>query len=314
MIVSFSCLLANLTLQKYKKKSIYALFFIYVVFYCYFCTLLDVMIELLLGIVCGIALSLFFSFGPSFFTQVRTSIQYGFKKSYPFAFGISAGDVIIVFLMLTVLKNADLYSLVHNVWVASVGGGVMILMAVYFFRKEVTSLEGYEGKEPHIKFRSKDGEPRRRSIFLQGFLINFINPTIWIYWISVITLITGELNMSVLERYEFFFGVMAATLGMDIMKCKLASMLQRIMTAKVLNITNKICAIILFCFAAYLIISMIVYQTSPAKDNPVVAQKPKSTEMIKTIHDKMDSSIIKGHNAADTVMFKLKHPKKHIHK
>jgi len=271
------------------------------------------MIELLLGIVCGIALSLFFSFGPSFFTQIRTSIQYGFKKSYPFAFGVSVGDVIIVFLMLTVLKNADLYSLVHNVWVASIGGGVMILMAIYFFKKEVTSLEGYEGKEPRIKFKSKDGEPRRRYIFFQGFLINFINPTIWIYWISVITLITGELNMSIFERYVFFIGVMGSTLGMDILKCKLASMLQRIMTAKVLNVTNKVCSIILFCFAAYLIISMIVYQTSPAKDNPSVAQKPKSTEMIKTIHNKMDSSIIKGQNAVDTVLFNGRKHKKHRH-
>ena len=65
--------------------------------------------ELLLGIVCGIALSLFFSFGPAFFSQIRTSIQYGYRKSYPFAFGVSAGDVIIVFLMLTVLKNVNLW-------------------------------------------------------------------------------------------------------------------------------------------------------------------------------------------------------------
>ncbi len=274
---------------------------------------LKAMIELLLGIVCGIALSLFFSFGPAFFTQIRTSIQYGFQKSYPFALGVSAGDIIIVFLILTVLKNADLYNVVHNVWVASIGGGVMILMAVYFFRKEVTSLEDYEGKGSRIKFRSKDGEPRRRSIFFQGFLINFINPTIWIYWISVITLITGELNMTVFERYVFFFGVMGATLGMDIMKCKLASMLQRIITAKVLNVTNKVCSVILFCFAAYLIISMIVYQNSPQKEDPAVVQKPKSTEMIKTLHDKMDSSIAKGQNAADTVMYRIKHPKKHKH-
>ena len=52
------------------------------------------MIELILGIACGIALSLFFSFGPAFFSQLRTSIQYGFKKSYPFAFGVSAGDIV----------------------------------------------------------------------------------------------------------------------------------------------------------------------------------------------------------------------------
>ena len=107
------------------------------------------MIELILGIVCGIALSLFFSFGPAFFSQIRTSIQYGYRKSYPFAFGVSAGDVLIVFLMLTVLKNVNLYELLHNVWVASIGGAVLIIMGIYYLKKEVSSLEG---KESRIKF------------------------------------------------------------------------------------------------------------------------------------------------------------------
>jgi len=104
---------------------------------------------------------------------------------------------------------------------------------------------------------------------------------------------------------------MGSTLGMDILKCKLASMLQRIITAKLLNVTNKVCSIILFCFAAYLIISMIVYQSSPQKEDHTIPQKPKSTEMIKTIHDKMDSSIIRGQNSADTALFKFRKPRKH---
>ena len=161
--------------------------------------------ELLLGILCGIVLSLFFSFGPAFFSQIRTSIQYGYRKSYPFAFGVSVGDIIIVFLMLTVLKNVNLYELLHNVWVASIGGAVLVVMGIYFLRKEVTSLED---EEKHIKFKSKDGDPRRRTIFMQGFVINIVNPLIWIYWVSVIALLTGELNLTVLERYIFFLGVL----------------------------------------------------------------------------------------------------------
>ena len=162
------------------------------------------MVELFLGIVCGIALSLFFSFGPAFFSQLRTSIQYGYRKSYPFAFGVSAGDVLIVFLMLTVLKNVNLYEMLHNVWVASVSGVVLVIMGIYFMKKEVTSLEN---EEKHIKFKSKDGDPRRRTIFMQGFVINIVNPLIWIYWVSVVALLTGELNLSVVERYIYYVAV-----------------------------------------------------------------------------------------------------------
>ena len=262
------------------------------------------MIELILGIVCGIALSLFFSFGPAFFSQIRTSIQYGYRKSYPFAFGVSAGDVLIVFLMLTVLKNVNLYELLHNVWVASIGGAVLIIMGIYYLKKEVSSLEG---KESRIKFKSIDSDPRRRTIFMQGFIINFVNPTIWIYWVSVIALLTGELNLSVTERYIFFFGVLGTTLGLDILKCKLASLLQRIVTAKLLNITNKVCAVIMFAFAGYLIISMIVYQVSP-KAREREQQPANSTQMIKKIHNlqRMDTTswfIHSGHHKNDTAKY-----------
>lgn len=266
--------------------------------------------ELLLGIICGIALSLFFSFGPAFFTQIRTSIQYGFKRSYPFAFGVSAGDVIIVFLMLTVLKNADLYSLVHNVWVASIAGGVLLAMAVYLFRKNVTALEAEECAGRGIKFQSKGSDPSRWTIFFQGFLINFVNPVIWIYWVSVIALITGELNLTVAERYEFFVGVMGATLGMDITKCKLAALLQRIVTAKMLNVTNKVCAAILVVFAVYLVVSMVGHQNAAQQDTLAMPQQPKSTEMIKSIHNKMDSGTFFGTHGADTTLLNLFKPKK----
>ena len=251
--------------------------------------------ELILGILCGVALSLFFSFGPAFFSQLRTSIQYGYRKSYPFAFGVSAGDIIIVFLMLTVLKNVDLYGLLHNVWVASIGGVVLVIMGIYFMRKEVTSLES---KERRIKFKSKDGVPRRRTIFMQGFVINIINPLIWIYWVSVIALLTGELNLSRVERYTFFVGVLGSTLGLDILKCKLASLLQQIITAKLLNITNKVCAVVMFLFAGYIVVSMALYQFDPkAKEREQQQGPPSSTQMIKKIHNlqKADSSILFWH-------------------
>ena len=243
---------------------------------------LIVMGELFLGILCGIALSLFFSFGPAFFSQIRTSIQYGYRKSYPFAFGVSVGDIIIVFLMLTVLKNVNLYELLHNVWVASIGGAVLVVMGIYFLRKEVTSLED---EEKHIKFKSKDGDPRRRTIFMQGFVINIVNPLIWIYWVSVIALLTGELNLTVLERYIFFLGVLGSTLGLDILKCKLASLLQQIITAKTLNITNKICAVAMFIFAGYMVISMALYQFNPKVRAHEQQNEPQSTQMIKKIHN-----------------------------
>jgi len=242
--------------------------------------------ELLIGIACGVALSLFFSFGPAFFTQLQLSIQYGFRKASPFAFGVSAGDIIIVFLMLTVLKNVNLFEALHNVWVASIGGVVLAFMGIYNIRRKVTSVEG---RGHQFRFRTEGEEPTRRSILFQGLVINFVNPLIWVYWVSVIALITGEFDLSVSSRYAFFGGLLLATLGLDILKCKLASLLQRIITAKVLNITNKATAVIMFVFAAYIVISMVVYQVNPQAREKEQQQTPQSTEMIKKFHERTDS-------------------------
>ena len=260
--------------------------------------------ELLYGILCGIALSLFFSFGPAFFSLIRTSIQYGFRRAVPFAFGISGGDIFIVFLMLTALKNLDLFEILHNFWVASISGAVLVLMGFYYLRKEVTSLEG---KESHVKFKSKGGEPRRLSVLFQGFLINFVNPMIWIFWVSLIALITGELNLGIGERYIFFLGMLASTLGLDVLKCKLASLLQRIITAKLLNITNKVCAFIMFFFAAYMVFSMANYQLNPKAQEREQQKKDgvAQTEMIKKIHSlqRADSTVEPEHRSVDTVCY-----------
>lgn len=250
--------------------------------------------QLILGIICGVMLSLFFSFGPAFFSQLRTSIQYGFKKSYPFAFGVSAGDVLIVFLMLTVLKGVNpdhLSTILHNPWVATIGGAMLTIMGIHFFRKKITHVD--ESQESRIKFKSEGGEPRRRTIFMQGFVINFINPLIWIYWVSVVTLLTGELKLSMAERYIFFVGVLGTTLGLDILKSKAASLLQRVITAKVLNITNKATAVIMFAFAAYLVISMIIYQVDPQAREREQQQEPSATQMMRGLQSKkIDTSLL----------------------
>ena len=248
------------------------------------------MSELLLGILCGIALSLFFSFGPAFFSQLRMSIQYGFSRSFPFAFGVSAADVVMVFLTITIMNRIDIYEILHNVWVASIGGAVLIVMGVVYWRREVKSLDAMEAKRSRVKFKSVGGEPRRRTILAQGFAISFLNPLIWLYWISLVTLLTGELNLTAVERYVFFVGVLVTTLGLDILKCKLASLLQRIVTARLLNITNKVCAVFMFVFAVYLVASMINYQVNPqVREREQQQAGQPSTEMIKKIHNMQKS-------------------------
>ena len=238
--------------------------------------------ELLLGILCGIALSLFFSFGPAFFSQLQASIHYGYRRAVPFAFGVSAGDVFIVFMMLTVLKNVNMAGVLHNAWVASISCIFIAAMGIYTFRK-VSSVPQHDGSTiPAVA-------PRRRTVFLHGFFLNFLNPLIWIYWISVIALISGEMEISTGDMYLFCVGVLGTTLALDILKCKAASLLHRVITDRLLNIFNKVTGIILIAFAIYLFVSMWVYQNNPESSDSQHLNIPNQTEVIKNIHKNMPS-------------------------
>ena len=105
----------------------------------------------------------------------------------------------------------------------------------------------------------KKDVPKWYSVYLRGFLISFFNPLVWIYWLSIITLASGSFGVPTNHLFLFFGGVLLTTVSMDVLKCKVASMLQRFLTARVLNIFNKVVGIILLGFAIYLVVSLLLY-------------------------------------------------------
>lgn len=236
--------------------------------------------EFIIGIICGVLLSLFFSLGPAFFALIQNSIHHGFRKAVSFAAGVSLSDVVIVLLMLTVLSNLDLNALLHNVYVSIIGGLATGVFGVLTYRSKVKSAASADSR---LKF-STEQVTHRWQLMLKGFLLNILNPLIWLYWVSIITFLSAEMNLSVNERYYFFIGMLLAVFGTDVLKCRLAAMLQHWFTARIMNIFNKITGIILIAFSFYLIISMIVYQT---KGEDATPQNMQKTGIVQKVHDLM---------------------------
>ncbi|MBR1550454.1 MAG: LysE family transporter [Bacteroidales bacterium] len=236
--------------------------------------------EFVIGIICGVLLSLFFSLGPAFFALIQNSIHHGFRKAVSFAAGVSASDIIIVLLMLTVLSNLDLNALLHNVYVSIIGGVATGIFGVLTYRSKVKAAGNSEGR---LKF-STEQVTHKWELMLKGFLLNALNPLIWLYWVSIITFLSAEMDLSVSERYYFFIGMLLAVFGTDVLKCRLAAMLQHWFTARIMNIFNKITGIILIAFSFYLVISMIIYQTKGADTTPQNMQK---TGIVQKVHDLM---------------------------
>ena len=232
-------------------------FYAIIVVYRRYQTLLRPMAHFLLGILGGVALSLFFSFGPAFFSQIQASIHYGFRNAVPFAFGVSTSDIAIVAILLLISRNIpmdDMIMMLNNRWIIYVGAAVVASFGLYtMFLKTRHAAESSENDK--VNFHNVQ-IPSRLNVYLRGLTLNFLNPVIWLYWATLITiLICGESDISLGKRYLFFGGVLSSTLSMDIIKCKLASLLQRIITFRFLKIFNKCVGAILIGFAVFMVVT-----------------------------------------------------------
>ena len=123
-------------------------------------------------------------------------------------------------------------------------------------------------------------------LFWDGFLTNFPNPGVWIFWGAVISFSLGELFAdNPLRAYLFFAGLLGTSLSVDTAKGFLASRLRKIMSHKRISIINKIAGSIYICFSAYLVISMLVFNLDPkAQERQLEQEKnPQAVQAFKQI-------------------------------
>ena len=232
--------------------------------------------EILIGIICGLVLSLFFSFGPGFFGLIQNSINYGFRKGVAFEIGVNASDIFMVAMMLTLLKDVELGPILHNPWVASIAGTAMMALGiVMLLRKPNFKREG-----GRVKFV---GIPRGRELVVQGFALNTINPGVWLYWISLVSLISGEFNLTLGERYTFFISLILAELSGGILKCRLASLIQNKVSIRTTAVINRITGCFVIGVGIFLIVSMLIAQHHPEIESKEPAEN--AAEIIHRIHN-----------------------------
>ena len=83
--------------------------------------------------------------------------------------------------------------------------------------------------------------------------------------------------MNDLHTFAFFISMLLAELGGGILKCRLAAMLQNILSDRVLTVVNHVMGTILVALGLYLIISMIVRMRHPERP------EKEPTEMVSHI-------------------------------
>ena len=206
------------------------------------------MIEALLkGLTLGLLLSI--SVGPVIFSIIKQSLNNGHRGGLAFIIGVSISDIALV-LVSNVFTELFTSINEHRQIIGIVGSLFLIGVGIYFlFFKKVKVDEG--GKQV-FKFRKRD----YIKIVVSGFLMNTLNPAVFIFWLSTST---AFIIHSINERLTIFITCLVFVFTADFAKVMLAHKIRSRLTVHNIHIINRVNGIILIGFGLVLIWGLLFY-------------------------------------------------------
>ena len=180
----------------------------------------------------GILLS--FMVGPVFFVLLETSAIRGFRAALVLDVGVVLAD--LIFIGIAYLSSYQLLEhLTHLPGIYIFGGAILGAYGLVLFLKKVKLSD----------FRPKSGNEDYLHLFIKGFLLNFVNIGVLIFWLGLIVLIGPTLNNDP-HRLSLFFGtVLGSYLTVDLFKILLAKQLKSKLTPKRIVLLKKAIGILL---------------------------------------------------------------------
>lgn len=178
--------------------------------------------------------------GPVFFVLLETSVVKGFRAAISFDLGVVLADIIFIFL-----AYFSSYQLLENLsnqpGLYIFGGTLLSLYGVIVFSKK-TKGELLD-TNPHAPLKSN-----YLQLFVKGFLLNFINVGVLVFWLGIIIVVGPNLDANP-SRFLLFFGTLIISYFLtDVVKILLAKRLKAYLTPLIiLNIKKALGVLLLIC-------------------------------------------------------------------
>ena len=209
------------------------------------------------AIMIGVFLSLVVNMGPAFITLVQTSLHRGFKSAAWFATGVILNDAMVITICILasvqiVMKSSKEAAL------ACIGAGIILfLFGLFTFRKKVEDRkerEEYIEKRTNEVLKKQEDKPAWFVFLAKGFVLNILNPFVWIFWFSAVAMVAGNMGGNKLSTLVFFAIVLGTTFSIELLKAWGAAKLKVFFNAERTTIMNKVAGILLMLCGAYFII------------------------------------------------------------
>ena len=202
-------------------------------------------------ILTAIPLGIFLSFliGPVFFVLLETSVLKGFRAALAFDVGVIVAD--IVFILIAFGSSVRLIESLKDDPSIFIFGG--ILMASYGLVSFLRLRKMKRNVKTEEDITVEEIKKNYRNLFFKGFLLNFINFGVLLFWFMILITVGPKLrndqDLVDISRLVTFFGsVLGTYLLVDIGKILLAKQLKRKMTPTNIFNIKKIISILLIAF------------------------------------------------------------------
>lgn len=185
-----------------------------------------------------------FMIGPVFFVLLETSAIKGFRAAIVFDFGVILADG--VFLVIAYFSSYQLLENLSNQPGLYVFGGVILL--VY----GITTI--FKKPPKHVDSDIRVSKSDYLGLFVKGFLLNFINIGVLVFWLGIIIVVGPSLNNDPNRIVVFFSTMVGAYFVTDIFKILLAKQLKKNLTGNRIYLIKKGLGVILIVCGIVLII------------------------------------------------------------
>jgi threonine/homoserine/homoserine lactone efflux protein len=196
---------------------------------------MDIILE---GVITGLLLSIFV--GATFFMLIETSMTRGFRAALWFDAGVLCSDAAMIWAVyfFTTWITA---TLVQNTYFNVAGG--LIFMGF--------GLNYIVSRQPND--RIVQSKSRYARLFLNGFIINLLNPSVIIFWLGAMALALSEFRLSGRETFAYFGTALGIVASTDILKAYFAYRLSTFINAKVLRLIYIFSGLLMIGLGFYII-------------------------------------------------------------
>ena len=206
------------------------------------------------AIVIGLFLSLIVNMGPAFITLVQTSLHRGFRSAAWFITGVILNDAMIISLYILTSVQVVMRSELE-VTLFSIGAGIiLILFGIFTFRRKVEEKESLIEKRANEILEKKEDKPSWLLMLGKGFLLNVLNPFVWIFWFSAVAVVAGSMGGNKVNTIVFFALILGTTLMCELLKAWGAAKLKVFFNPKRTTIMNRCAGILLVVCGIYFIV------------------------------------------------------------